>query len=91
MPAKRELRLRENEETTLEEMRDHHPKAYLRERAAGLLKIARGYSINWVAKQGLLKQHRWETVAGWLNAYLADGLGGLYIGEGRGRKPSYEP
>lgn len=91
MPEKRELRLSDMERETLEEMRDHHPKAYLRERAGGLLKIASGYSVNWVAQKGLLKRHRWETVAGWLNAYLSQGLGGLYVSDGRGRKPSYEP
>lgn len=91
MPAKRELELDEVQEQTLEAMRDHHRKAYMRERAAALLKIAQGYSVNWVAQYGLLKNRRWETVAGWLNAYIAKGLGGLYLESGRGRKAAYEP
>lgn len=91
MPKKRELSLDENQETTLMEMRDHHPKPYMRERAAAVLKIADGKSINWVAQEGLLKPRDWETVANWLNAFESDGLGGLYIEDGRGRKPTVDP
>lgn len=91
MPAKRELELDKVQQETLEEMRDHHPKPYLRERAAALLKIASGRSVNWVAEQGLLKRRRWITVAGWLNRYEEEGIVGLYIEAGRGRKPAYEP
>lgn len=91
MPAKRDLELGEVEEETLEAMRDYHPKAYMRERAAALLKIAQGYSVNWVAQYGLLKERRWETVASWLNKYLETGLGGLYLESGRGRKAAYDP
>ena len=91
MPAKRELQLEKIEQETLEEMRDHHPKPHMREKAAALLKIAGGRSINWVAENGLLKPREWNTVAGWLNSYEAEGLAGLYIDEGRGRKPAYEP
>jgi transposase len=88
---KRELELKESQETTLIEMRDHHAKPYLRERAAALLKIAAGYSASWVARHGLLKQRDVRTVIGWLDAYEADGLGGLYIKDGRGRPAAYEP
>lgn len=88
---KRELELTDVQRTTLEAMRDQHSKPYLREKAAALLKIAAGYSVRWVAKHGLLKARNWKTVAGWLNDYLADGLGSLYIARGRGRKPAYEP
>ena len=59
MPQKRELELDEAARQTLQEMRDHHPKPYLRERAAALLKVADGASVNWVAEHGLLKpRHR---------------------------------
>ena len=89
--TKRELKLNHTERQTLEEMRDHHPKAYLREKAAALLKIGQGYSVNWVAQYGLLKARKWETVARWLNGYQAQGLGSLYVAAGRGRKAAYEP
>lgn len=88
---KRELELKKAQEKTLHEMRDHHPKPYLRERAAALLKIARGYSASWVARQGLLKRRDYRTVIAWLDAYQSEGLGGLYIKAGRGRPPAYEP
>lgn len=91
MSNKRELKLTDFEETTLIEMRDHHPKPHMRERAAALLKIAGGKSVNWVAQEGLLRERKWDTVAGWLNDYEAVGLGGLYIEEGRGRDPLVDP
>ena len=88
---KRELDLLSAAKTTLIEMRDHHAKPHMRERAAALLKIASGKSVNWVAQEGLLRERKWDTVASWLNAYEAEGLGGIYDGTGRGRKPAVEP
>ncbi len=86
-----ELALDEVERTTLEEMRDHHPKAHMRERAAALLKIADGQSIAWVARFGLLHPRHWETVHDWAVRYQTYGLGGLYIRAGRGRHPVFSP
>lgn len=88
---KRELELENCQKQTLIEMREHHPKPYLRERAAALLKIASGRSASWVAQHGLLKQRDYRTVLSWLNAYENKGLGGLYIADGRGRPPAYSP
>ncbi len=88
---KRELDLLEVEERTLIEMRDHHAKPHMRERAAALLKIASGKSVNWVAQEGLLRERKWDTVASWLNAYEEEGLAGLYDDKGRGRKPAIDP
>ena len=45
------LRLEDYERVRAEEMRDHHAKAYLRERAAALLKIADGMRISAVPPQ----------------------------------------
>lgn len=73
---------------TLEQMRDHHPKAYLREEAAGLLKIAEGHSGRWVAREGLHKPRQPDTVYGGANNYRKEGLAGLYVKPGRGRKPA---
>lgn len=72
-------------------MRDTAEKAYLRERAAALLKIAAGTSAHAVAQHGLLRQRQPDTVYDWLNRYEAEGINGLYIRSGRGRKPAYEP
>lgn len=64
---------------TLEAMRARHPKAYLRERAAALLKIADGKSPRQVAQAGLLRTRDPSTVNRWLRAYQTHGLGGLYV------------
>jgi hypothetical protein len=91
MPPKRELKLGMVEYQTLVEMRDHHPKAYLRERASALLKIADGASLIQVARQGLLKARHPDRVREWLDRYQREGLAGLYIRPGRGRKPVFSP
>jgi transposase len=91
MPRVTILILDEAQRVTLEEMRDHHPKAYLRERAAALLKVEAGSSIQAVAERGLLRQREWETVAAWVKRYEQNGIGGLYLGKGRGRKPTFPP
>ena len=91
MSHARNLELDEVSQKTLEEMRKHHRKAYMRERAAALLKIASGQSVAQVARDGLLRPRDWGTVANWLNRYQQYGLAGLYIRTGRGRKPAFPP
>lgn len=91
MAARHTLSLSPEDRLTLEEMRDKHPKAYLRQRAAALLKIAGGRSPNWVAQNGLHKPVEADTVYDWLERYSQEGLGGLYIRPGRGRKPAVSP
>jgi transposase len=77
MSPPRNLTLEEAARITLEEMRDHHPTAYMRERAA--------------ARNGWLRRRHWETVASWLDRYQQQGLAGLSIEAGRGRKPAFSP
>ena len=48
------------------DLRDHGPKAYLRERAAVLLAIAAGRSLRAAAREAGLKPHRGETVGQWV-------------------------
>jgi len=91
MPERRRLELDEDQKRTLEEMRDHHRKAYLRERAGALLKVAGGMSVNEVAQRGLLKRRHPDRVREWLDRYEAQGIGGLYIRAGRGRKGAFPP
>jgi transposase len=91
MSPPRNLTLEEAARITLEEMRDHHPTAYMRERAAALLKIAGGQSVAEVARNGWLRRRHWETVASWLDRYQQQGLAGLSIEAGRGRKPAFSP
>ena len=91
MPKLRTLKLTDERKTELEQIRDNHEKSYLRERAAALLKISAGQSAHSVATQGLLKKRDPDTVYEWLDRYEADGVAGLQIKEGRGRKPAFSP
>ena len=75
----------------LEYARDHHELAYVRERASAVLKIADGMSGRQVALAGLLKRRKTDTVYDWFHRYQAEGLAGLKIKSGRGRKPSFSP
>jgi len=72
------LELDPYQQVTLECMRDRHPVPYLREKAAALLKIASGQKIEEVARSGLLKPRKADTVRGWLKSYQRYGLGALY-------------
>jgi hypothetical protein len=91
MPAPLTLQLTEQERQALAQMRDHHSKAYARERAAALLKIADGHSATQVAYSGLLKKRYPHAVCEWVRRYKALGIGGLLMREGRGRKPAFSP
>ena len=75
----------------LEQIRDHHPKAYMRVKAAGILKVWQGASRRQVAKSGLLKPVRRETVQAWILRYQHAGVDGLLVQPGRGRKPAFSP
>ena len=83
---KRSLALDQKQRRQLEEVRDHHPTAYLRERAGALLKIADGMSVYAVAREGLLRKRKPDTIYGWLNAYEAKDMEGLVQHPRRGKK-----
>ena len=72
-------------------LRDTAPEPYLRERAAALLKVADGVPPARVARTGLLRPRRPDTVYAWLARYRAEGAAGLRIRPGRGRKPAFSP
>lgn len=91
MPARTKLSLTAAERAELEFLRDHAPKPYLRERAAALIKIANGQAVYKVAQYGLLKPRKADTVADWVRRYKAEGVKGLYVRKGRGRKPAFSP
>ena len=91
IPKYRPLNLTETEKNALVNMRDKAKKPYLRERASALLQIAGGRCGAWVAREGLLRRRKPDTVYGWLNRYEAEGVEGLTIRSGRGRKAAYEP
>jgi len=91
MSAPRQLVLSASQRQELEEVRDRHPKPYMRERASALLKIASGVPLSVVAQRGLLKRHHAQTIREWLARYEAEGVHGLQIREGRGRPPLFSP
>lgn len=91
MPPPLHVLLSEAERHALEHTRDKHKLAYLRERAAAILKVADGSSVRQVALHGLLKPRDPDTVYGWVHRYLAEGIQGLCIRAGRGRKPAFSP
>jgi transposase len=91
MPRIMRIELSENQKQELQKTRDHAQAAYLRERAAAILKVAAGQTITEVAAQGLLKVRKHETLREWLNRYLEEGLKGLRIKTGRGRKAVFSP
>ena len=92
MPKPLELTLDdEMERRELEKIRDHHPKPYVRERAAAILKIADGTSGREVALHGLLKPRCPDSIYDWVKDYRSNGGKGLLIKSGRGRKPAFSP
>lgn len=91
MPAPLVVVLRPDQIQELEQMRDHDPTPYLREKAAAILKVAAGQSLRAVAHAGLLRVRRRETIAAWVRRYLAEGVAGLRVRPGRGRKPAFFP
>ncbi len=50
----------------LEQLRDNGAKAYLRERAAAIIKGADGMSASQVALHGLLKPRQYQRVCNWV-------------------------
>lgn len=91
MPKPLEIHLTEIQRLELEQARDHDPHPQVREHAAAILKIAEGMSGRQVALQGLYK-HRWpDSVYRWVKRYQAEGLKGLRVRGGRGRKPAFSP
>jgi hypothetical protein len=67
------------ERARLEAARAHDDRAYLRERAAFLLKLADGETIPFIAKHGLLTRRQRGTLYGWLAAYRKGGIDALVM------------
>ena len=85
------IELKPEQERELVDLRDHAPKAYVRERAAALLKLAAGEGLSAVAERGLLRRRDRHTVLDWLERYRAEGRAGLWVRAGRGRKAAFFP
>ncbi len=91
MPNPLEIHLSDEQRSELEWARDHDPRPYLREHAAAILKVAAGQSGRQTALQGLLKARWPDTIYRWVERYQTEGLKGLEVKPGRGRKPSFFP
>jgi transposase len=91
MPNPLIIELTDAQRAELEDVRDHHTKPYMRERAAAMLKIASGVSGREVARHRLLRPHWPDTIYEWVKRYQAKGIAGLKIKDGRGRKPAFSP
>ena len=74
---RRTLSLTPNQRRELEQVRDRDHRSYLREMAAGLLKIADGMAPYAVALRGLHKPRKPETVYRWLRKYEQGGRAAL--------------
>lgn len=77
MCQRRNLPLTDNQRQQLLCYRDHHPKPFVRERAAALLQIADGHSPHAVARAGILRPRRPNTLYSWLKHFLTEGFDGL--------------
>lgn len=91
MPQPLKIELSEVQRKELERIRDRHAIPYMRERAAAILKIAAGNSGLQTARHLLNRPHWQDTVYEWVKRYQAEGVSGLEIRKGRGRKPSFFP
>lgn len=91
MPKRRYFNPTKEQKAELEAVRDRHEKPYMREKAGALLKIADGQSPHAVAWHGLLKPRDPDAVYNWLDTYEAEGVEGLLVKSGRGRKPAFSP
>jgi hypothetical protein len=91
MPSIVRVDLSETQKQELCDIRDHATLPYLRERAGAILKVAQGQTVTEVAEQGLLRKRKQETVREWLKRYLNEGIEGLQVKPGRGRKPAFFP
>ncbi len=91
MPKILTVCLTPEQEKQLERIRDTDERPYMRERAAAILKVASGMSGHQVALNGLLRSRDPDTVYHWIHSYQVEGVDGLPIEPGRGRKPAYSP
>ncbi len=91
MPKRRYFNPTEEEKVELEATRDRHEKPYMREKAGALLKISAGESPHAVALDGLLQPRDPDAIYEWLDRYEREGIEGLLVKEGRGRKPAFSP
>jgi transposase len=83
--------LSEEEFSQLTEICHCAARPYLRERASAILKLAKSLTTEQIATTGLLRTRARQTVATWFHRFQSEGIKGLEIKAGRGRKPAFSP
>jgi hypothetical protein len=79
MPELITICLMPEQEEQLKQIRDTHKDAYMRERAAAIIKVAQGMSPRQVALNGLLKTRKPDTVYDWIERFQSEGIVGLSV------------
>lgn len=90
MPKRYRIALSDSERAKLVAWTKNPPRPYLRRRAWAILLVAEGHPLEQVAQNFRVRAHR-TTVSEWVRRYLAEGLAGLWVKPGRGRKPAFFP
>jgi hypothetical protein len=88
---RRVIFLTEQQRKELLHTRDHDRLPYMRVKAGAILKVAEGQFIKEVAAQGLHRPFCDDTIRLWIDRYEQEGLEGLRVKAGRGRKPVFSP
>lgn len=91
MPKRLIPQLSDEQKAELESLLKNSPKPYLRERASAILKLADKQTVSDIAEHGLLQKRRRATISAWFHRFEQNGVQGLMIKAGRGRKPVFSP
>lgn len=83
MPRKLCLNITPEQRRELEGIRDNYEN-YMRKRAWAILRVADGETGSAVAQE---LGHRPDTIYRWVHRFQKEGVKGLFIRPGRGRKP----
>jgi hypothetical protein len=90
MSRRYHLTLDDEQRAQLERWVKNPPKPYLRDRARAILAVAGGEEGQELAQKLRTRVHR-TTVGEWVKRYQQEGINGLKIRSGRGRKPLFSP
>ena len=90
MPKRYVIELNDDERAKLEGWVKNPPKPYLRQRARAILLVVEGEPLYKVAAHSRIRKDR-KTIQRWVQRYQSEGLNGLKVKPGQGRKPAFFP
>jgi len=90
MPKRYVIKLNDDERAKIEGWVKNPPKPYLRQRARAILLVAEGEPLYKVADHSRIRKDR-KTIQRWVQRYQSEGLNGLKVKPGQGRKPAFFP